>query len=79
MREISNTIVEHLATLSTSPGGWVKELNRVSWNRQPPVYDLRKWSPDHDKCNKGITLNDGEMNILLAAVMERQRSGESET
>lgn len=66
-------LVEHIATLSTSRSGWSKELNRISWNWKPPVYDLRKWSPDHDKCNKGVTLNDGEMNILLEAV--RQRSG----
>lgn len=77
--EIKRELVEHIATLSTSMGGWTKELNRVSWNGKPPVYDLRSWSPDHDKCDKGITLNDGEMNILLAAVMGRQRSGESET
>ena len=79
MKEITSEITEHIAILSKTPGGWVKELNRVSWNRQPPVYDLRKWSPDHDKCNKGVTLNDGEMNILLAAVMGRQRSGGGET
>ena len=76
--EIKRELVEHIATLSTSMGGWTKELNRVSWNRKPPVYDLRNWSPDHDKCDKGVTLDDGEMNILLAALMGRQRSGESE-
>lgn len=79
MKEITSEITEHIAVLSATAGGWQKELNLVSWNRQPPVYDLRKWSPDHDKCNKGVTLNDGEMNILLAAVMGRQRSGGGET
>lgn len=79
MKEITSVIIEHVAVLSTTPSGWTKELNRVSWNRQPPVYDLRKWSPDHDKCDKGVTLNDDEMNIMLAAIMGRQRSGERET
>ena len=71
--DVTVKIVEHLATLSTSPGGWAKELNMVSWNGSAAVYDLRKWSPDHDKCNRGVTLTDYEMNMLLEAV--RQRSG----
>lgn len=79
MKEITNEIVEHLATLSTSPSGWAKELNRVSWNGSPPVYDLRKWAPDYGKCARGVTLNDNEMNILLAAMQGRKRSGECET
>ena len=58
-------IIEHLGILSTSSGGWQKELNRVSWNNGPAKFDLRSWSPDHEKMGKGITLTEEEMNQLL--------------
>ena len=32
--EIKFEITDHLTTLSTSPKGWTKELNQVSWNGQ---------------------------------------------
>ena len=70
MPDIKFTITEHLATLSTSPKGWTKELNMVSWNDAAPKYDLREWSPDHSKMGKGITLTSDEMEELKKALME---------
>ena len=32
MVEVKYEIVEHIGTLSESPKGWTKELNKVSWN-----------------------------------------------
>ena len=44
--EIKFEITDHLATLSTSPKGWTKELNLVSWNGVAAKYDIRDWSPE---------------------------------
>ena len=55
MAEITFEIVEELGVLSTSAKGWTKELNLVSWNGRPPKYDIREWSPDHEKMGKGLT------------------------
>ncbi len=72
MPDIKFTITEHLATLSTSPKGWTKELNMVSWNGAAPKYDLREWSPDHSKMGKGITLTKEELRTLMAALEKIQ-------
>jgi hypothetical protein len=44
--------------------GWTKELNLVSWNDREPKYDIRDWSPEHDKMGKGVTLSKDEMAKL---------------
>lgn len=62
-------IVQAIATLSTNAKGWSKELNIVSWNGRPPVYDLRSWDPEHEKMGKGLTMTKDEL-IELAAVIE---------
>ena len=62
--EIKFEITNHLATLSTSPKGWTKELNLVSWNEKEPKYDIRDWSPDHSKMGKGVTLSMDEIKEL---------------
>jgi len=70
MPDIKFTITQHIATLSTSPKGWTKELNLVSWNDATPKYDLREWSPDHSKMGKGVTLTSDELKELNKALME---------
>ena len=64
MAEITFEIVEELSVLSTSAKGWTKELNLVSWNGRPPKYDIREWSPDHEKMGKGLTFSEEEMAAL---------------
>ena len=62
--EISFEIVEHICVLSTGSKGWTKELNLISWNGREPKYDLREWSPEHDKMGKGLTLSKDELDAL---------------
>ncbi len=57
MAVLSFEIIECLGRLSSSPSGWTKELNLISWNGDTPKYDIRQWSPDHTKMGKGITLS----------------------
>ena len=67
MAEFTFEIVEELLVLSENDKGWTKELNRVSFNRAEPKYDIRTWSPDHTKMGKGITLTNDEFKVILDA------------
>ena len=64
MPEIKYEIVENLGVLSETEKGWQKELNLISWNDRPAKYDLRDWSPNHEKMGKGITLTNDEIAKL---------------
>jgi hypothetical protein len=60
MADITFDIVRNYGVISEEKGGWRKELNLVSWNGRPPKFDIRDWSPDHEKMGKGITLSKDE-------------------
>jgi len=64
MADITVEIVQEIGVLSESGRGWTKELNLVSWNGREPKYDLREWSPEHEKMSKGITLTREEARKL---------------
>lgn len=64
MADINYEIQKKIGVLSESTRGWQKELNLVSWNGKPAKYDLRDWSPDHEKMGKGITLSEYEAQQL---------------
>ena len=66
MSDIQYEIVKQLGVISTSKKGWNKELNLISWNGREPKYDIREWSPEHDKMGKGITLTEEEAKTLLS-------------
>lgn len=58
-------IEKHIGTICTYQTGWAKELNVVSWNGGVPKYDIRDWSPEHDRMTRGITLFEEEAIGLL--------------
>lgn len=64
MADFSYEIVEEIVVLSENPKGWRKELNLISWNGRPPKFDLRDWSPNHEKMGKGVTLSNEEFEAL---------------
>ena len=64
MPEIKYEVVEKIGIVSEGNNGWNKELNLISWNEREPVYDLRTWSPDHEKMGKGVTITAAEAKIL---------------
>ena len=68
MNEVKFEIVEEIAVLSESEKGWKKELNLVSWNDNEPKYDLRDWSPNHEKMGKGVRLSNDELKALKDAI-----------
>lgn len=70
MAELKFEITEQIAVLSESSTGWTKELNLISWNGREPKYDIRDWSPNHEKMGKGLTLNKEEIDILKRVLFE---------
>ena len=64
MSEITFEIKHHIGVLSESAKGWTKELNLVSCNGRAPKYDIREWSPEHDKMGKGVTFTNEEIENL---------------
>ena len=57
-------IIKNLGTMSQSPTGWAKEINLVSWNGNKAKYDIRDWSPEHEKMTRGIRLTSFEAKKL---------------
>ena len=72
MADLKFDIVEHIGVLATSAKGWTKELNSVSWNDREPKYDIREWSPEHDKMTKGLTLTKEELKGLKRVLNEME-------
>lgn len=69
--ELKFEIINQIGVVSASSGGWQLELNRVSWNGKEPKYDLRSWSPDHEKMGKGITLTEEDV-IALSELLVKE-------
>lgn len=57
-------IKKRIGVIRVLDNGWTKELNIVSWNNADPKYDIREWSPDHERMSRGITLTSEEMSSL---------------
>ena len=74
MREIQYEIVKEIAVLSTGDSGYTKEINLIAWNGKEPKYDIRSFSPNREKCGKGITLNADEAAALLKALQKELNS-----
>ena len=66
-------IVEEHGVLSEGKGGWKMELNLVTWGDRAAKYDIRSWSPDHEKMGKGITLTKEELGALKKILNEMTR------
>lgn len=64
MVDIKYEIEKELGYISESDKGWKKELNLIRWNGKEAKYDLRDWSPEHEKMGKGITLTIDELKVL---------------
>lgn len=69
MADIKYEIKEELGEIGANSSGWTKELNLISWNGGAEKYDIRDWSPDHEKMGKGITLTKEEV-LRLKELLE---------
>ncbi len=61
--DFSFEITRRLGVLSEKKN-WTMELNLVSWSGREPKYDIRSWSPDHQKMGKGVTMTKEELLSL---------------
>lgn len=69
--EFNYEIVEHITTISSDQKtNFAIELNRISYNKNPPKFDLRKWNKAEKKMLKGLTLTDEETETLYKALKE---------
>ena len=64
MADIKYEIKETIGELSESGKTWRKELNLISWNDKEAKYDIRDWSPEHEKMGKGTTMTKDEVKKL---------------
>lgn len=71
MAEFKFEITKELGVISENAKGWRKELNMVSWNDREPKFDIREWSPEHDKMGKGIGLTEEELVTLAELIATR--------
>ena len=67
--DFSFEITETIGIISEGKGGWNLELNKVSWGGRPAKYDLRSWSPDHQKMGKGVNLTSEDLSSLKNLLM----------
>ena len=72
--DFSYEIEKNVGVISEGKGGWQLELNLVSWGGRPAKYDIRSWSPDHQKMGKGVTLTKDDVialkNLLATASLD---------
>lgn len=64
----TSTITKPLAILGENGKGYTKEANFISWNGNAAKLDIREWHPNHERCGKGITLNEDEGRNIYAAL-----------
>ena len=70
MAEFKYEITEELGVITETGRGWTRELNLVSWNEGKPKYDIRDWSPEHEKMGKGLTFTKEELESLYDLIGE---------
>ncbi len=63
-------IQKQFGVLSESSKGWQKEVNLVAWYGKEAKYDIRDWSPEHDKMGKGVSLSLDEMRQLYTILQK---------
>lgn len=71
MSDIKYKITKEVGVFAENSKGWTKEINMVSWNGAEPKYDIRSWSPNHERMGKGIVLTEDEAKTLKE-VLERE-------
>ena len=70
MADIKFKITKQIGVLSEGTRGWTKELNMVSWNDRDAKFDIRDWSPGHEKMGKGVTLTHEEAKLLCKLISQ---------
>lgn len=64
MAEFTYDVKDSFGKLVEGSNGWAKEVKLISWAGRDPKYDIRDWSPDGTKMNKGLTFTKEEIVAL---------------
>jgi len=73
---ITSTIEKHIGIYSETEGvSMIGELNLVSWNGREAKFDIRRWTPDHEKCSRGATLTAEELEKLYEVLKNYYERG----
>lgn len=69
--ECNYKVIQHFGKLTNNEGKWNKELNLISWNDNPPKFDIRPWKEDENgkQMGKGMTLTAKEMENLFTLLL----------
>ncbi|MCL1880735.1 MAG: PC4/YdbC family ssDNA-binding protein [Oscillospiraceae bacterium] len=78
MADFNFEITKELGVISENARGWTLELNMVSFNEKEPKYDIRTWSPGHERMGKGVSLSEEEMVKLVELWNDRDSEDEFE-
>lgn len=73
-KQFTSKITREIAVLSHNSNGWQLELNEVAWNGAAPKLEIRRWAPNHEKCDRGVTLTAGEARNLLTALKKEVKA-----
>lgn len=65
-------IKENVAKIESANNGITKEINIISWNDAPPLYDIRTWKNDaagNKTPYKGISLSEDECRAFTDSLL----------
>ena len=75
--EINYEIVQPIGVIKTTSAYWTREVNIISWSGRPARFDIRDWSPEHNKPYKGLTFTKEEMYKLCELIEKyKKENGE---
>lgn len=64
MADFTYEVKDSFGKLVEGSNGWAKEVKLISWAGRDAKYDIRDWSPDGTKMNKGLTFTKDEILAL---------------
>ena len=64
-------IKERIGVIETNNSGWSLEANIVQWNGGADKLDIRYWSPDHQRMQRGSTFTAEQAVKLTQLLQER--------
>ena len=65
-KELSYEVIKHIGVISEK-NGYSKEVNIISWNGRPPVFDIRGFRTGNDGLQhplKGISMSKADLIAL---------------
>lgn len=68
-KDITCEIVEHIGVFDSENETWIGQVNKVSWNGNPPKLDIRYWKIDEPEKNRKVGSLSNEAAITLGELL----------